>query len=133
MSTTTQTAWDRLHATEPGLADELVGRVERGAALLDRVEPGWAARINCDRLAMESCNQCILGQLHGRFSTGFLLVLRTMPSMNLYSAAHHGFTLFDLEQDPLSAIGMYGDAPQARFAALGDLWRAEVRARTHGG
>lgn len=39
-------------------------RVRRGAALLDEKYPGWADRIELDRLDLGSCTTCVLGQLY---------------------------------------------------------------------
>lgn len=41
-------------------------RVERGAALLDAEQPGWAPRIDLVKLAMSNSEWCVLGQLHPR-------------------------------------------------------------------
>jgi len=38
--------------------------VQRAAALLDREQPGWAARIDVTRLNLRSPVHCILGQLY---------------------------------------------------------------------
>ena len=38
-------------------------RVARGAALLDEKIPGWDSRIDLDVLDIDSCAQCILGQV----------------------------------------------------------------------
>jgi hypothetical protein len=116
-------------AIEPGLAAELAPRVERGAALLDRAEPGWHLRIARDRLAMESCDRCVLGQLHGDYLKGFRCVLRDLPARNLYSAAEHGFTLHGAEQEAIDPSGTASEQTLARFAALADLWRAQVTRR----
>jgi hypothetical protein len=40
--------------------------VERGAALLDERLPGWYEKIDLDKLDLASCENCVLGQLHGR-------------------------------------------------------------------
>ena len=50
--------------------NEAHARVTRGAALLDRVAPGWHWWINSQRLLMESCFNCALGQLYGHFDKG---------------------------------------------------------------
>jgi hypothetical protein len=101
-------------------------RVEKGAALLDGVRPGWAGEIATDRLAMETCNKCVLGQLYGDYQEGWFRVLEPLPASRLFSAAAHGFTLYGTEQDT-------GIDPRAvildRFAVLAEAWRAEVRRR----
>ena len=43
----------------------LKARVERGAALLDAEQPGWAPRIDVPTLNLASPSQCILAQLYG--------------------------------------------------------------------
>jgi hypothetical protein len=98
-------------------------RVAKGAALLDRVRPGWAGEVAADRLAMESCDKCVLGQLYGNYWAGFRALLMPPGPRTIYRAGDFGFTLHDLEQ--------LNDGPyvMARFAALADAWRAEVRSR----
>jgi hypothetical protein len=44
-------------------------RVAAGAAFLDQTEPGWDARIDLDRLDIGSDCGCVLGQLHGSYSS----------------------------------------------------------------
>jgi hypothetical protein len=101
---------------------DYAARVRRGAALLDRFRPGWAREIDCDRLAMESCDSCILGQLWGDYMDGFRELVRPLDSRVLFSAANHGFALFWREQ--MSPWTMN------RFAALADAWCDEIRRRT---
>jgi hypothetical protein len=43
--------------------DTIAARVARGAALLDEKLPGWADRIDLDRLDLASPCRCVLGQL----------------------------------------------------------------------
>lgn len=108
--------------------DPMETRVARGAALLDVIRPGWSARINDDELAMESCTDCILGQLFGDYSSGWWVVTRPLSARHLFSAADHGFTLMAHEQNH----GEWSPEVDARFGLLADAWRAEVRARTGG-
>jgi hypothetical protein len=69
---------------------------KRGAALLDRIEPGWEDKINLSTLTMSSCYLCILGQIYGAFYTmppgikkeecdklGFVANLTTLEEMNI--------------------------------------------------
>ena len=45
-------------------------RVQRGAAYLDDVDPGWHRRVNANTLELEDGRHCVLGQLHGEFRLG---------------------------------------------------------------
>jgi hypothetical protein len=100
-------------------------RVRRGAKLLDRIRPGWWRAIAADRLAMESCHHCILGQLYGGFLAGWLDYIRPFVCRReIVPPSAYGFTLTVLEQAPLHG--------PARFVALADAWRAEIAARAMG-
>jgi hypothetical protein len=97
-------------------------RVRRGAALLDQVRPGWWRKIATDRLAMDSCDACILGQLYGGYLRGFWDLTRPLPADRLISATEHGFTLTLAEQRKRFA-------PDALWEELAQCWRAEIVAR----
>jgi hypothetical protein len=45
-------------------------RVARGAAFLDKRYPGWQDQVDLTRLDIDSCYQCVLGQLYGSFTQG---------------------------------------------------------------
>lgn len=45
-------------------------RAQRGAVLLDTIQPGWEHDINLGQLNMFMCSQCILGQLYEDYSRG---------------------------------------------------------------
>lgn len=44
--------------------------VLKGAELLDRENPGWADKIDLEYLKLDSCLQCVLGQLYGDYREG---------------------------------------------------------------
>jgi hypothetical protein len=50
--------------------EEAHARVARGAAYLDRIRPGWYARVNVTRLELWNCSQCVIGQLYVDFWVG---------------------------------------------------------------
>lgn len=106
---------------DPG---SLRARVAQGADLLDRVWPGWWREISLDRLAMHSCDACVLGQLYGEYTRGWYEATRPLPASGCYSAAFHGFTLTIDEQH---WGGPTDDAPG--WPLLADAWRAEVARR----
>jgi hypothetical protein len=59
----------------------------RGAAFLDREEPGWASVINPNQLSLISPCKCILGQLHGNyFHSPFTIRLHTNQEMEEWAA-----------------------------------------------
>lgn len=122
------TSWLRLKEVEPGLAAELVDRVALGAGLLDRIIPGWAGRVVGERLAMETCDRCVLGQIHGEYLQGLRAILRMVADPRGFSGADHGFTLRDAEQD-CDLTGPIPEAIAARLEALADLWRAALLER----
>lgn len=71
---------------------------QRGAAWLDQLQPGWAARINPERLKMQSCLDCILGQIFGNYNEGLILAGFPLSPITLRHpkgaddwAFHHGF------------------------------------------
>jgi hypothetical protein len=96
--------------------------VKRGAALLDQVRPGWWREIALDRLAMESCNDCILGQLYGGFDNGVRTLDLNGMTDDWFRDVTHGF-----EVRPLVAKSR--EDILRLYAVLANLWRAEIRAR----
>lgn len=54
--------------TDDFITDDIVRRVEAGAAWLDENKPGWVDQIDLDRLDMYERPDCILGQLYGNFN-----------------------------------------------------------------
>lgn len=105
-------------------------RVAKGAALLDRVRPGWARQVAPEALCMESCDSCVLGQLYGHYDVGWWAVVRPLPAWRLFSTAAHGFTLRGDEQDTNLEPR---DVILGRFAVLADAWRDAIRERVAAG
>lgn len=103
-------------------------RVALGAGLLDRVRPGWWREIALDRLAMHSCDTCVLGQLYSDFFRGCSVLAESIPDDERlfgFPASGLGFSLSIREQ---IWGGPVVDAPG--WAVLADAWRAEVARRT---
>lgn len=60
--------------------------VARGAALLDRVAPGWYHSIDLDHLLLNNSTQCVLGQMfkeEGHYSTGLWRIAGKAIDMGL--------------------------------------------------
>lgn len=104
--------------------EQVQERVERGAAYLDEVDPGWHRRVTAETLALEDGEHCVLGQLHGEFRVGLgrshVLSLSSAPRASL-SPVDYGF----------KCVEGVSDAWQARdYELLTAAWREAVRART---
>lgn len=54
--------------------DNLMPRVERGAAWLDVNRPGWAECVDPLRLELSNCHACVIGQLDGDYCDTMRLV-----------------------------------------------------------
>lgn len=90
---------------------DLAAAVRRGAELLDAKHPGWAAKIAVDRLAMESCDDCILGQLYGHFNSGSVAILFSEPL------------------GPKGCWDAFAPDFERDFPAVAALWRSEIATR----
>lgn len=98
---------------------EVAERVERGAALLDEREPGWATRIDLGKFDIGSQCRCTLGQLFGDFSEG---ADRVFGFGHGNGVADHGFMWEDGDED--------GEVSE--IAALNDEWRRVIAERLAG-
>ena len=76
---------------------ELTEAVERGAALLDEKMPGWESRIDVQRLNIASANDCIIGQLYGRYWLGC-----DSLDLNYFGGAALGFFGTIIQMDVLT-------------------------------
>jgi hypothetical protein len=94
-------------------------RVLNGAVLLDAHEPGWEHRIDLGRLWMSSCNQCLMGQLYGRYDR------RPMP-WAWFTTVAHGLSI------NMSEIERIGVHEHDYWEALTDEWRNLIRGRLSG-
>ncbi|HZN72435.1 MAG TPA: hypothetical protein VFC00_12260 [Micromonosporaceae bacterium] len=86
----------------------IAARVAAGAAWLDLHEPGWANRIDTERLLMRSCKECVVGQIFGDFDRLF--------GTDRVGAVVFGFSL------------PYGD-PAHAWDYLEAVWRDLILAR----
>ena len=104
-------------------AAQAQARVERGAAYLDEIDPGWYRRIDPDTLELSSGRACVLGQLHGEFRRGLsrthLLDLSSAPRANLSPVAY-GFRCVQ---------GVPNDVQDQDYALLNQAWHTAIRER----
>ncbi len=98
-------------------------RAARGAAYLDRVDPGWYRHVDLDRLELADGARCVLGQCYGAFFLGLtragMLNLSSAPLGSL-SPVDYGF---------LCVQGV-DEATQAHdYVLLNRAWRREIQQR----
>lgn len=98
--------------------------VRRGAAYLDRINPGWDRRIDLGSFSIATYERCVLGQLHaGGYAQG-VAVLGLTP----WEACKCGFDLFPLARWPnWRLVG----SPSG-FEYLNACWRRLIEERRSG-
>ena len=91
---------------------DYTARVAAGAAFLDEHRPGWAGRIDLDRLALIDDCDCVLGQLSGTYDRG-----RTALGLSLGEEFLFGF------------LPGGGGGSAEGWDQLDAAWTAEIRQR----
>lgn len=111
-------------------------RVSRAAKFLDENSPGWAYKIRLRELDIESCENCILGQLFGDYDEG-MDKLDLYEDTNLYrnpsiiGNAFHAF-ITSKRYDTLTEAGRWDEADEivrVNAERVNELWRDEIRTR----
>jgi hypothetical protein len=97
---------------DPATLPPLAQRAARGAALLDRLRPGWADEVDPDRLDLANAEGCLLGQLYGHVDDG----LTALGDPDPVACG------FDLE----------ADEDDADYSPLTSCWREELWRRRAG-
>lgn len=78
---------------------EYITNAPAGAALLDRVNPGWRNDVSLDDFDIRSWDLCILGQVYGGYGEGLnALHGKGTPGRIAFSAAH-GFLDHDTDEE----------------------------------
>lgn len=96
---------------------DVAQRVAAGAAWLDANVEGWLDSIDLDTLAMEMCEQCVLGQLFGDYFNADLMD----DDFNLEYPATLGFDLLDCQ--------LARSHDRRQWAELTNAWRELITAR----
>jgi hypothetical protein len=98
-------------------------RVNAGAEFMDEVFPGWANRINVDKLDIIDGDHCVLGQIYGGAETMYSKY--TYVVNDLYAQGHWPYNEGVMETArELGFIG-YGDDGKE----LTECWKNEIRSR----
>lgn len=118
--------------------------VERGAALLDKIRPGWIDTINLDTLNIASGSDCVLGQVFAeeaaRVGTdGFGVGMNVLGFRMTGQAGRFGFTSFGVYGCGCAVCALSAPAwmrqEQHDFVSYSDfniLWRQYIAARREG-
>lgn len=102
-------------------------RVAKGIALLDEKVPGWADKIDLEKLAISSGTHCVTAQVSGKhhYLNGMYMLGLSEGTDNTGSYTQHGFQVEDLD-----APGMPEGYDTAEgYAALDLIWQREIAAR----
>jgi hypothetical protein len=91
-----------------------MSKVKAAAELLDKVKPDWYTDIDLGTLSLTDSWFCVLGQVYGNFSHGFV------RAQSDACDGTHGEERFDLE-----AFLVYALLPWSRTRA----WKKEIRKR----
>lgn len=115
--------WWRARRTRRITPEKVRKRVERGAAYLDEVDPGWYRHVDSETLELADGRQCVLGQLHGEFRLGLgrsqVLTMSSAPRANLSPVAY-GFKCVE---------GVPDDWQAYDYELLTASWKEAVRRR----
>lgn len=96
--------------------------VARGAALLDRVAPGWYDSIDLDHLALDSSTSCVLGQMfrtEGHYATGLYRIAGKAIDMGIKVKLVNEAD--QCSPNPELNPYYYGFAVKGRFGREGEL------------
>ena len=108
---------------------ELTERASRGAIHLDTHSPGWYTLIDLDKLSMQHCTHCVMGQL-SELNYGYW-DLRTVPGTK---PMDNNSLMYKKPGDPIVDLGFWAEEGQARrgieaYAILQLAWTVEIQAR----
>lgn len=108
-------------------------RARAGAIYLDTTVPGWAEKIDAERLTLDNCDDCVFGQV---FDDHYYHV-RLRLGLNARQCAELGFcSELWLSRDCVSRASLPAEARAAfreqvsdEYLALRNAWVAEIEAR----
>jgi len=98
---------------------DYIGRVKRGAALLDERVPGWADRINTDTLDISHGMRCVTAQVSGGSWRNGMYLLGLEWDGYIEHGFHVRFSDHETEQET-----------DCMFDLLRDYWYDEITTRT---
>jgi hypothetical protein len=103
---------------------ELKARQARGLRILDAKRPCWQGQVDPDRLQMDDCENCVLGQAFGSYLNGCDFLWTDDPYGKV--GVRHGFDLFSVRDVEL--VAALGGRKEA-YKVLEGLWADALRSR----
>ena len=97
--------------------------VENGAALLDIENPGWYKKINLDKLSINSCSDCILGQIYGDYWAGASIIQRNPNYTGVYNLG------FAIPMPAFATVVLAAEYVVDKNAKLNAEWKKQIQAR----
>lgn len=119
-------------------------QIARGVRFFDSEWPGWERRIDLDLFAMESCFDCLLGQLGGDFIDALCRLVGPADGVEdpagtlqrrkaLRWARLHGLQLGKRYSEGRPDTVGEAALVSANWKRLTNLWRAEIRRKLSSG
>jgi hypothetical protein len=99
--------------------------VQRMAERLDEERPGWFKEINLGTLAMEDCQNCVVGQLYGDYTAG----MGELGIHILKEGVTYGVDINDIYGGPESSREHLDALADAEYSKMEDAWREEINSR----
>ncbi|HYT40812.1 MAG TPA: hypothetical protein VEP90_00570 [Methylomirabilota bacterium] len=94
---------------------EFYRAVQAGSQLLDKIEPGWASKINLSSLSLPNQCNCILGQIYGSYEIG-------LKKVHIISGCDHGFSSKITKQETI-------ESNNEQYVILQEMWVHEILKR----
>ena len=105
------------------LDPQIVARVRRGVAFLDKRVPGWREQVNPATLDISTHHYCVLGQLYGDYFAGCMWL-----GLSTEASVRNGFNTGDVPANSLMSYFTGLRATRATFNDLNLAWQQELAA-----
>lgn len=104
-------------------------RVARGAALLDRIVPGWEKRIDLEKLDLASCEFCVCGQLANTSRSRFVRERLEDPRDGYYVFLDYIKSKRKTDGESYEISDEFGFSTYGSFSYLNRQWKNLIEER----
>lgn len=109
----------------------MTSRVEKGAAFLDEIRPGWEFEIDLRKLELSNSCRCVLGQLYvdeaERSSSGFAWA----TGGNIMSVTDAVVMGFFLEGNDIDYRNRANNPTDAAYSELDEIWIEKIKEKVN--